>query len=138
MRDGIFAALDAVESTQPDPTVATHRQNLLAATAYMAPNDDRVHSATFWAAHRFQLGGRTVGVCGRSPVGRAETEDGRKAALPGSKMASAFNMLRANDLIWSFVINNYLLGKQPMPFDLLYYPIPPGCRRRHLSYLRNC
>lgn len=59
--------------------------------------------------------------------------------LEGSKMATTFNMLRANDLIWSFVINNYLLGKEPMPFDLLYWNsdttrMPEAT---HLFYLRE-
>ncbi len=66
-----------------------------------------------------------------------ESEGG---VLPGSKMAGAFNMLRANDLIWSFVINNYLLGKQPMPFDLLYWNSDTTRmpEKLHLSYLRQC
>src|SRR4029077_15333692 len=60
--------------------------------------------------------------------------------LKGSQRAGAFNMLRANDLIWWFVINNYLLGKQPMPFDLLYWNSDTTRmpEKLHLSYLRNC
>ena len=59
--------------------------------------------------------------------------------LEGSEMATTFNMLRANDLIWSFVVNNYLLGRDPFPFDLLYWNsdstrMPAAM---HSYYLRN-
>jgi polyhydroxyalkanoate synthase len=59
--------------------------------------------------------------------------------LEGSEMATTFNMLRANDLIWSFVVNNYLMGKDPFPFDLLYWNsdstrMPAAM---HSYYLRN-
>jgi poly(3-hydroxyalkanoate) synthetase len=60
--------------------------------------------------------------------------------LEGKKMATAFNMLRSNDLIWPYVISNYLKGKQPYPFDLLYWNsdstrMPAA---NHSFYLRNC
>src|SRR5204862_2149780 len=62
-----------------------------------------------------------------------------KGYLEGTTMATTFNMLRANDLIWSFVVNNYLLGKDPFPFDLLYWNsdstrMPAAM---HSFYLRN-
>ena len=55
-------------------------------------------------------------------------------------MATAFNMLRSNDLIWPYVVNNYMRGKEPLPFDLLYWNsdstrMPAA---NHSFYLRNC
>jgi len=59
--------------------------------------------------------------------------------LEGSEMATTFNLLRANDLVWSFVINNYLLGKDPFPFDLLYWNSDSTRMpaRMHSFYLRK-
>ena len=59
--------------------------------------------------------------------------------LEGTDMATAFNMLRSNDLIWSFVVSNYLMGRDPMAFDLLYWNSDstrmPACM--HKEYLRT-
>ena len=62
-----------------------------------------------------------------------------KGYFDGAKMAEAFNLLRANDLIWSFVINNYLMGKDPFPFDLLYWNSDSTRmpREMHSAYLRD-
>jgi polyhydroxyalkanoate synthase len=59
--------------------------------------------------------------------------------LPGNSMAGTFNVLRANDLIWSFFVNNYLMGKDPRPFDLLYWNADQTRMPRalHLYYLRE-
>ncbi len=59
--------------------------------------------------------------------------------LPGAAMADTFNMLRANDLIWSFFVNNYLLGKEPKPFDLLFWNSDQTRMPKalHLFYLRR-
>ncbi len=72
-------------------------------------------------------------------VASLESKMNERGYLEGSEMATTFNMLRANDLIWSFVINNYLLGRDPFPFDLLHWNCDstrmPAAM--HSFYLRN-
>ncbi len=147
MRDGIFAALDAVEQATGirDPNVIGYciGGTLLAATlAYMAAKrDDRIHSATFFAAQAdfSEAGDLQVFIDDVQLEALEHLMAAAGGVLEGSKMATTFNMLRANDLIWSFVVNNYLLGKSPVPFDLLYWNsdttrMPEAT---HLFYLRE-
>jgi len=147
MRDGIFAALDAVRDATGvrDPNVIGYciGGTLLAATlAYMAATKDtRVHSATFFAAQAdFSEAGDLQIFIDDVQLEALEQQMGAAGGvLEGQKMATTFNMLRANDLIWSFVVNNYLLGKAPVPFDLLYWNsdttrMPEAT---HLFYLRE-
>ena len=73
-------------------------------------------------------------------ISAREREMSERGYLEGKKMATAFNLLRSNDLIWPYVINNYLKGKEPPPFDLLYWNsdatrMPAA---NHSFYLRNC
>jgi polyhydroxyalkanoate synthase len=148
MREGIFAALEAVEQATGvrDPNVVGYciGGTLLTATlGYMAAKgDDRIHSATFWAAQAdfSEAGDLTVFVDEAQLEAMKQQMDAAGGVLEGSKMATTFNLLRANDLIWSFVINNYMLGKQPMPFDLLYWNSDTTRmpEKTHLFYLREC
>lgn len=148
MQQGVFAALEAVEKATgvADPNCVGYciGGTLLAATlAYMAnKKDERIHSATFWAAQTdFSEAGELSVFVDEAQLDALKQQIQKAGGvLKGSKMASAFNMLRANDLIWSFVINNYLLGKQPMPFDLLYWNSDTTRmpEKLHLSYLRQC
>jgi len=72
-------------------------------------------------------------------VKNLEKKMNERGYLEGSEMANTFNLLRANDLVWSFVINNYLLGKDPFPFDLLYWNSDSTRMpaKMHSFYLRN-
>ena len=72
-------------------------------------------------------------------VANLERKMNERGYLEGSEMAGTFNLLRANDLVWSFVVNNYLLGKDPFPFDLLYWNADSTRMpaRMHSFYLRN-
>ena len=107
-----------------------------------AKRDQRIASATFFAAQvDFTYAGRPQGVRRRGADRARSSARWPSAAIStASKMANAFNMLRSNDLIWPYVINNYLKGKEPMPFDLLYWNsdstrMPAA---NHSFYLRNC
>ncbi|HTT97059.1 MAG TPA: class I poly(R)-hydroxyalkanoic acid synthase [Rhizomicrobium sp.] len=147
MREGIFAALDAVEAATGVNKINTIGYciggTLLSATlAYMAAtNDDRVNSATFFAAQAdfSEAGDLQVFIDDEQLESMRQQMEQAGGVLEGKKMGTTFNMLRANDLIWSFVVSNYLLGKEPAPFDLLYWNsdttrMPEAT---HLFYLRE-
>lgn len=150
MRDGIFAALDAVEMATGKSEVNTVGYciagTLLSATlAYISASGeyrDRVKSATFLAAQvDFSEAGELQVFIDDAQLDAMEKKMIKAGGvLEGSNMAMTFNMLRANDLIWSFVVNNYLMGKEPVPFDLLYWNSDTTRMplTLHLSYLRGC
>jgi polyhydroxyalkanoate synthase len=128
MKEGILAALSAIEQATGERKVNVIGYclggTLLASTlAYMAATgDDRVASATFFTTLvDFAEPGELGVFIDEEQLASLEERMNEKGYLDGAAMATTFNMLRANDLIWSFVVNNYLLGKDPFPFDLLYW-----------------
>ncbi len=128
MLEGPLAALDQVEQACGEKNVNAIGYclggTLLACTlSYMASKgDDRIKSATYFTAMTdFAEPGELGVFIDEEQLTALEDQMGEQGYLEGSHMATTFNMLRANDLIWSFVVNNYLLGKDPFPFDLLYW-----------------
>ncbi len=128
MFEGPLAALDAIEEATGEKSVNVIGYclggTLLAATlAYMqAKEDKRVNAATFFTAMTDFTDAGELGVfIDEAQLSSLEEKMNERGYLEGGEMATTFNMLRANDLIWSFVVNNYLLGKDPFPFDLLYW-----------------
>ena len=146
MIEGPLAALDAMEKATGEKPANVIGYclggTLLACTlAYMkAKNDDRIKSATFLAALTdFEEAGELGVFIDEEQLTALEQKMQGQGYLEGAHMATTFNMLRANDLIWSFVVNNYLLGKDPFPFDLLYWNsdstrLPAAM---HIYYLRK-
>jgi polyhydroxyalkanoate synthase subunit PhaC len=146
LNEGPLAALNAVERAIGEREVNLIGfclgGTLLATTlGYLAARGDkRVKSATFFATLiDFEDAGELEVFVDRHQVDAIEKRMQERGFLEGSEMATTFNMLRANDLIWSFVVNNYLLGRDPFPFDLLYWNsdstrMPAAM---HSYYLRN-
>jgi poly[(R)-3-hydroxyalkanoate] polymerase subunit PhaC len=147
MHEGILTALDGVEQVTGEHEVTAIGYcvggTLLAATlGYMASvGDDRIASATFFAAlvDFTDVGDLKVFVDAEQ-LKAVEERMAERGFLEGSHMANAFSMLRPNDLIWSCYVNNYLKGKEPMPFDLLVWNsdstrMPAA---NHNFYLRHC
>jgi len=108
---------------------------------YLAANkDDTVNSATFFVSLQdFTEVGDTSVFIDEPQVRYVEGQMMERGYLDSRSMATMFNMLRANDLIWSNVVNNYLLGKEPPAFDLLYWNADGTrmTRAAHSFYLRN-
>ncbi len=106
-----------------------------------ATDDQRIASATFFASQvDFTHAGDLKVFVDEEQIAALEKQMAERGYLDGRKMANAFNLLRSNDLIWPYVINNYLKGKAPLPFDLLYWNsdatrMPAA---NHSFYLRNC
>ncbi len=105
-----------------------------------AKKDKRAASATFFVSLLdFSIPGELGVFIDEKQVENLERRMNQRGYLEGSEMAGTFNMLRSNDLIWSFVVNNYLMGKDPFPFDLLYWNSDSTRMpaKMHSFYLRN-
>ncbi len=146
MLEGPLAALDVIGGAAGEREVNAIGYclggTLLAATlAYLtAQKDDRIQTATYLVTLvDFTDVGDMAVFIDEEQLAVLEKRMRRRGYLEAHEMALAFNMLRANDLIWSFVVSNYLLGKQPIPFDLLYWNADstrmPAAM--HSFYLRN-
>jgi polyhydroxyalkanoate synthase len=147
MKEGPLAAMDAIERVTGEMKVHTLGYcvggTLLATTlAWLADKRRvRVTSATLLAAQvDFTHAGDLLVFVDEDQISAIERDMQAAGVLEGAKMAMAFNMLRSNDLIWSYVVSNYLKGQQPSAFDLLHWNsdatrMPAA---NHSYYLRNC
>ena len=147
MHEGPLAAMDVIEQVTGELKVHTAGYcvggTLLASTlAWLAEKRrQRVASATFFAAQvDFTHAGDLMVFVDEGQISALEKDMLQDGVLDGGKMAMAFNMLRSNDLIWSYVVSNYLKGKPPSAFDLLHWNsdatrMPAA---NHSFYLRNC
>ena len=115
---------------------------LACAMAHMAQRGlDVISSATFFAAQQdfAEAGDLLLFVDDAWLADLEKMMDAAQGVLPSAAMADTFNMLRANDLIWSFFVNNYLMGKEPTAFDLLFWNSDQTRMPKalHLGYLRQ-
>lgn len=146
MFEGPLAALDAIEKATGEKKINLVGYciggTLNACTlAYMAAKkDSRVKSATFLTTMvDFSDPGELGVFIDEEQIGQMEEHMRKKGYLEGSHMSTVFNMMRDNDLIWSFIVNNYLMGRRPLPFDLLYWNSDSTRMpsMMHSFYLRN-
>ncbi len=147
MHEGILAACSAVEKATGQKQVNAIGYciggTLLSATlAYMAAKGkEPIGSATFFTTQvDFELAGDLKVFVDEEQISAVERRMAETGYMEGGKMSKAFNLLRSNDLIWSYVVNNYLKGKEPFPFDLLYWNADPTRMpaATHSYYLREC
>jgi polyhydroxyalkanoate synthase len=145
--EGPLAAMDAIEQATGEKSI-----NLIgyclggtlsaAALGWLAARkqSDRIKSTTFFTTMiDFEEPGELGVFVDEEVLANLEKKMQQRGFLEGSDMATTFNLMRANDLVWSFVVNNYLLGREPMPFDLLYWNSDATRMpaRMHTFYLRH-
>src|SRR6185437_4023266 len=147
MREGVIVALDAVEAATREKKVNAIGYcvggTLLSITlAYLAAKkQNRINSATLFAAQvDFSRAGDLMVFVDEERIKQLETHMKEQGYLEASRMATTFNLLRSNDLVWPYIVNNYMRGKKPLPFDILYWNsdatrMPAA---NHSFYLRNC
>ena len=144
--EGLLAALDKIEEQTGEKEVNAVGYclggTLLTTTcAYLAAKrQKRIASATLLTTMLdFSEPGELGVFIDEQQISSLEKKMFERGYLEGSEMAGTFSMLRANDLVWSFVVNNYLLGKDPFPFDLLYWNSDSTRMpaKMHSFYLRN-
>jgi polyhydroxyalkanoate synthase len=144
---GISFALDAIEKATGESEVnaigyCVGGTLLAAALALFArEGDDRIATATLFTTQvDFVNAGDLKVFVDEDQLEALERQMSRDGYLDGSRMATAFNLLRSGDLVWPYVVNNYMKGKEPMPFDLLYWNADSTrmAAANHLFYLRNC
>lgn len=145
--EGVFKALDVVQAVtkaEKINTVSWCVGGTLLATAlavmYAKGIEDRVASATFFTTMVDFTESGDLGVfIDETQIAQRETYLQNSGVLSGKDLALAFSMIRANDLIWSYVVNNYLKGQNPTPFDILYWNSDPTNlpAKMYSDYIRN-
>jgi len=147
MREGVITAINTVEAITGEKQLNAIGYcvggTLLAITLayFAAKKQNRVKSATLFTAQvDFTYAGDLMVFVDEERIRQLETHMKEQGYLEASRMANTFNMLRSNDLIWPYIINNYMRGKKPLPFDILYWNsdatrMPAA---NHSFYLRNC
>ncbi len=146
-REGIYEAVDAVTKATGVDRMNTIGYciggTLLAAVlAHMAKTGDRrIQSATFFASQAdFKCAGDLLVFSDEQGIKFLEDKmEQAGGVLDAQTMADTFNALRSNDLVWNYVVDNYYIGKQPPPFDLLYWNADQTRMPKalHLFYLRK-
>ncbi|MGE3318766.1 MAG: PHA/PHB synthase family protein [Candidatus Berkiella sp.] len=144
--EGVLAAIDAIKQATGEDKVnalgfCIGGTLLAVTTAYLkAINDPSINSATFLTSLiDFSEPGDLGVFIDENQVERIEKEMESVGYLDGRVMMNTFNMLRANDLQWSYYVNNYLCGNKPFAFDLLYWNSDPANLPAKMQsfYLRN-
>ncbi|WP_374730660.1 PHA/PHB synthase family protein [Aliirhizobium terrae] len=147
IHEGIEFALDTATKSTGEKQVNAIGYcvggTLLAATLalHAQTKDKRIASATFLTAQvDFTQAGDLKVFVDEEQIAAIEKQMKASGYLGAPQMAAAFNLLRSSELIWPYMVNNYLRGKEPLPFDLLYWnsDLTRVAAANHAYYLRNC